>query len=292
VLRWGYIFALPGLLAYLLFTAYPLITTFWQSLHLIRGASNPWVFVRLQNYAAIFKDDIFWSSLVVTLKYVLMTVPTGIVLAFIVSIALESLGKFQGFFRSLFFIPSVAGVVVIGIIFGWIYEPYNGMANMFLKGIGLPSLNWIRSKELALPSIALMTVWRTLGYNVVILLAALTTVPRHYYEAASIDGVGFLRKHWLITIPLIAPTLMFVLIYNTIQNMQVFTETFIMTGGGPGQATTTIGYRIFQNAFIFSDFGMAGANAVVLLLIVLIITILQMRLTKRSEKAYSTGGRK
>ncbi len=137
-----------------------------------------------------------------------------------------------------------------------------------------------------------MTVWRTLGYNVVILLAALTTVPRHYYEAAAIDGVGYFRKHWFITIPLIAPALMFVLIYNTIQSMQMFTESFIMTGGGPGHATTTIGYRIFQNAFIFSDFGVAGANAVVLLIIVLGITILQLRLTAKSEKAYSVGGRK
>ena len=162
VLRWGYIFALPGLLAYILFTAYPLITTFWQSLHFIRGASNPWQFVGLQNYGDILNDDIFWRSLVVTLKYVLMTVPTGIVIAFFVSSTLQSLVKLQGFFRSLFFIPSVAGIVVIGIIFGWIYEPYNGMLNMFFEAIGLPRLNWIRSKELALPSIALMTIWRTI----------------------------------------------------------------------------------------------------------------------------------
>ena len=292
VLKWGYIFALPGLISYLLFTTYPLINTFWQSFHYIRGAANPWKFVGFSNYADIFKDEIFWSSLWVTLKYVLMTVPTVLLLAFLAATTLQSMGRFQGFFRSLFFIPSVAGIVVICIIFTWIYEPYNGLLNIFFEAIGLPRLNWIRDQKLALPSIAFMTVWRILGYNIVILLAALMSVPRHYYEAAAIDGVGWFRKHWSITIPLIAPALMFVLIYNTIQNMQVFTEIFIMTGGGPGHATTTIGYRIFLNAFIFSDFGMAGANAVVLLLIILGITAVQLMLTARSEKAYSDGGKK
>jgi ABC-type sugar transport system permease subunit len=264
----------------------------WQSLHLIRGATNPWQFVGLANYAEIFRDDIFWNSLWVTLKYVLMTVPTGVLLAYVVANMLESTVRLRGLFRSLFFVPSVAGIVVIGIIFGWLYEPYNGLLNVLLTGVGLPRLNWTRSIELALPSIAFMTVWRTLGYNIVIVLAALTTVPRHYYEAAEIDGVGPLRRHFSITIPLIAPTLAFVLIYNTIQNMQVFTEIFIMTGGGPGRSTTTIGYRIFQNAFIFTDFGSAGANAVVLLLIVFVITIIQLRLTMSSERAYTDGRRK
>lgn len=286
-MRWGYIFALPGLLSYFLFTAYPLVSTVWQSLHLIRGAANPWRFVGLSNYKAIFDDDIFWSSLWITLKYVLMTVPTGVFLAYMVSDMLGSIIRFRGFFRSLFFIPSVAGVVVIGIVFGWLYEPYNGLLNMVLSGVGLPRLNWIRDMTLALPSIALMTVWRTLGYNVVIVLSALLTVPRDYYEAAEMDGVGTLRRHLSITVPLIAPTLVFVFIYNTIQNMQVFTEVFILTGGGPGHSTTTIGYRIFQNAFIFSDFGTAGANAVVLLIIVFLITMIQLRLTVRSERAYN-----
>lgn len=283
---------IPGLLSYLLFTAYPLLSTVWQSLHLIRGATNPWRFVGLSNFRQILSDEIFWGSLWTTLKYVLMTVPTGVVLSYVVASMLQSIVAMRGLFRSIFFIPSVAGVVVIGIVFGWLYEPYNGLLNIMLSGVGLPIVTWTRSTELALPSIAMMTVWRTLGYNVVIVLAALTTVPRHYYEAAEIDGVGLFRRHLSITIPLIAPTLTFVLIYNTIQNMQVFTEIFIMTGGGPGRSTTTIGYRIFQNAFIFTDFGSAGANAVVLLIIVFLITIIQLRLTTRSEQAYTTRRRK
>ena len=285
ILRWGFIFVIPGLISFALFTFYPIARMFFQSFFLIRGASDGWVFNGINNYKDIFIEKIFWESLGNTFVYVLMTVPFGVFFSFIIAIMLQSVRKTRAFFRSVFFIPSVAGVVSIGIIFGWMYEPFNGLINLVLSNLHLPKLFWLRSADTALMSIAIMTIWRTLGYNIVILLASLLSIPHHYYEAAAIDGVGILKRHYYITIPLIFPTLLFVFIYNTIQNMQVFSEIFVMTGGGPGHSTTTIGYRIYQNAFVFMSMGKAAANAVVLLFILIMVTLLQMKITKRQAEA-------
>lgn len=277
ILRWGYIFVIPGLVSYLLFTLYPTLRGFVQSLYMIRGANNPWVFKGLQNYLEIFRDAIFWDSLGTTFYYVLLTVPIGTALSLVLAVVLNSIVRFRGFFRGLYFIPSVAGVVAMGIVFTWMYEPYSGMINLILSYLGLPPLNWLRDINLALPSIAAMTVWRTTGYNVVIFLAGLLAIPPDFYEAADIDGAGALRKLFRITIPLVAPSLWFVVINNTIRDLQVFSEVFVTTGGGPGHATTTVGFRVYQYAFLYLSFGKASANALILLAIILIVTLLQLR---------------
>lgn len=283
VLKWGYYFAVPGMLSYLLFSLYPTLRTFYQSFFLIRGASNPWVFNNIVNYREIVSDKIFWDSLLNTFSYVLMTVPIGTIISLIVAIVLSNINKFRGLFRALFFIPSVVGLIVVGIIFSWMYEPYNGLLNLLFSKVGLGPFSWLRDMDTALASIAGMTVWRVIGYNVVILMAGILTIPKTYYEAADIDGVSYIRKHLSITIPLITPTLTFVMINNTIRDLQVFSEIFIMTGGGPGHSTTTIGYRIYQNAFLYLSFGKAAANATVLMVIIITITVLQLKYLNRKE---------
>ncbi|HUV07944.1 MAG TPA: sugar ABC transporter permease [Spirochaetia bacterium] len=284
ILRWGYIFVIPGLLSYLLFTFYPTVRCFLQSLHLIRGANNPWVYKGLGGYWEIFQEKIFWDSLWNTFYYVLLTVPAGTVLSLLIAVVLNSIGRLRGFFRALYFIPSVAGVIAMGIVFNWMYEPYSGVLNLILSKLGLPQFNWLRDMNMALPSIAVMTIWRTLGYNIVIFLAGLLAIPLDYYEAASMDGVNPVQKLFKITIPLIAPSMWFVIINNTIRDLQVFSEVFIMTGGGPGHATTTVGYRVYQYAFLYLSFGKASANALVLLVIILVITILQFRVFEERTK--------
>lgn len=287
VLRWGYIFVLPGILSYLLFTMYPTLRGLVQSLFLIRGANNPWVFKGLQNYLEIFRDPIFWDSLGSTFYYVLLTVPLGTFLSLILAVVLNSVNRFRGFFRGLYFIPSVAGVVAVGIVFIWMYEPYSGVINLILMSVGLPPLNWLRDVNLALPSIAAMTIWRTAGYNLVILLAGLLAIPPDFYEAADLDGAGPARRLFCITVPLLAPSLWFVVINSTIQNLQVFSEVFVTTGGGPGHATTTVGFRVYQYAFLYLSFGKASANALILMLIVLLVTLLQLRFfEKRTRVSY------
>jgi ABC-type sugar transport system permease subunit len=284
ILRWGYIFVIPGLLSYFLFTFYPTLRALVQSLHLIRGANNPWVFNGLGNYAEIFQDPIFWGALKNTFYYVAMTVPAGTAIALLLAVVLNSIVKARGFFRALYFIPSVAGVIAVGIVFNWMYEPYLGVLNLLLSKLGLPRLNWLRDLKLALPSIAVMNIWQTLGYNVVIFLAGLLAIPSELYEAADIDGTPPVRKLWSITIPLVAPSMWFVIINNTIRNLQVFSEIFVMTGGGPGHATTTVGFRVYQYAFLFLSFGKASANVMVLLIIILAVTLLQLRFFERRTR--------
>lgn len=281
--KWGLIFVLPGLLSYLLFSFYPLLSSILQSFHYIRGAGNPWRFVLLENYKTIVTDKDFWHSLLITFSYVLLTVPAGAMLAFIIALAIAGIHRFRSFLRALYFLPSVAGIIVIGIIFTWMYEPYNGLLNMLLERIGLGPFLWLRGKGTALISIAIMTIWRTLGYNNLILMAGILSVPKTIYDAAEIDGVSLFRKHISITLPLTLPTLTFVIIYNSILNLQVFAEIFVMTGGGPGFATTTIGYRIYREAFLFMSFGRAAANAVALMLIIVGITIIQNRILNQRD---------
>jgi multiple sugar transport system permease protein len=284
VLRWGYIFVLPGLASYLLFTLYPVVRAFVQSAYRIRGGNVDWVFIGLDNYAAVLGERVFWTALGNTFFYVLMTVPLGTGLSFLMASALNAVDRFKGFFRALYFIPSVAGVIAIGIVFTWIYEPYTGLLNLLLKMAGLPGLKWLRDGGLALPSIAVMTVWRTMGYNVVILLAGLLAIPRDYYESAQLDGASFLWRTFGITLPLLAPTLWFVIINSTIQDLQVFSEVFVMTGGGPGHATTTMGFKIYQEAFLYFAYGRASAIAVVMLLIILTVTVVQIRTSEGNTR--------
>jgi multiple sugar transport system permease protein len=286
ILRWGYIFVIPGLLSYFLFTLYPTLRSVFQSLISIRISGGEWAFAGLENYMEIFRDSIFWVSLRNTLCYVLLTVPLGTMISFVVAVALHSIVKYKGFFRALYFIPSVAGVISMGIVFTWIYEPYSGLLNLILSTIGITGITWLRDPVLVLPSIAGMTIWRVMGYSVVIILAGLMAIPRDYYEAAEIDGASLFYKHIFITIPLAAPTIMFILINNSIQDLQVFSEIFVMTGGGPGYASTTVGFRIYQEAFLYFNFGKASAIAIVLLFIILCITFFQLRMIDRKTKTY------
>ncbi len=212
-----------------------------------------------------------------TFMYVFMTIPAGTIISLLLATVLNSIVKGRGFFRALYFIPSVSGVIAMGVVFTWMYEPYLGVLNLILSKVGLPQLNWLRDLKMALPSIAVMNIWQTLGYNIVIFLAGLLSIPAELYEAADIDGANPVHKFFRITLPLIAPSLWFVIINNTIRNLQVFSEIFVMTGGGPGHATTTVGFRVYQYAFLYLSFGKASANVMILLIIILVITIMQMR---------------
>ncbi|MHC1692650.1 MAG: carbohydrate ABC transporter permease [Sphaerochaetaceae bacterium] len=283
--RAGLFFVLPGLIAFAFFSFYPLISNAIQSFYYIRGAGNPWRFIAFENYIEVLSSSDFWYSLWVTFLYVLLTVPIGTLLSLIVAIAITGLKSSKGFIRALYFLPSVAGTVVISIIFSWIYEPYNGLLNLLFERIGLGPFLWLRGKNSALISIAMMTIWRTLGYNVVILMAGVLAIPRSLYESAELDGFTNFKKHIYITIPLCMPTITFVFIYNSIQNLQMFTESFVMTGGGPGFATRTIGFGIYQEAFLYSKFGKASACAVCLMVIIVGITMLQLKYFNKQEEA-------
>lgn len=286
VARWGYVFVIPGLISYLLFTFYPALRSLLLSFSSARSSGAEWAFVGWENYLEILRDKVFWGALKNTFFYVALTIPLGTFVSFVIAVALHGIGKYKGFLRALYFIPSVAGVISMGIVFTWIYEPYSGLLNLILSKIGITGFTWLRDKNLAVPSIAAMTIWRTMGYSVVIILAGLSAISKDYYEAAEIDGASLIRRHVSITIPLVAPTLFFIIVNNSIQDLQVFSEIFVMTGGGPGFASTTVGFRIYQEAFLYFNFGKASEIAVVLLLIIMTITVFQLKLLDRKTRSY------
>ena len=266
---------------------YPIIRALFYSLNYWTG--NPTIspkFVGLKNYLLILSDKVFWNAMSNTFLYVFFTVPLTTLLSMAIALLLADVKKYRGLYRAIYFFPSIIGLAVASIIWRWCYEPLFGVYNFLLEIIGIPGPSWLKDPKTALWSIGIMTIWSNLGYFVVIYLAGLTTIPETLYEAARIDGASRFKQVMKITVPLLLPTTFFVVMYNTIRNIKVFAEVFVMTGGGPGHSTETIGFRIYTEAFIFNDFGRAMAMSVVMFLAILAISIFQSRLMERQTFAY------
>ncbi|HUV07772.1 MAG TPA: sugar ABC transporter permease, partial [Spirochaetia bacterium] len=201
-----------------------------------------------------------------------------------IAVLLSEMRRLRFFFRSLYFIPSVVGLVVASVIWRWCYEPLFGIFNFLLDKVGITGIVWLKDPATAMPSIALMTVWQDLGYYVVIFMAGLTAIPKELYEVGKIDGASRFRQFLAITFPLLAPTTLFVMMYSTIKNLKIFGEVFVMTGGGPGNSTVTIGFKIYEEAFKFYNYGIANAMAIIMFLIILIITMIQFKLLENKTR--------
>src|SRR6185503_15597282 len=184
-------------------------------------------------------------------------------------------------YRAIYFVPVVTSLVAVAMVWQWLYHSEVGLINYLLIDLGLPKVNWLGSTEWAMPAVILMTSWKSMGYYAVIFLAGLQGIPGHLYEAADIDGANSWQKFWRITLPLLSPTMFFVLVISIIQAFQVFGQIFIMTRGGPANATSTIVYFIYNQAFVWFRMGYAAAASWVLFAIIFVVTILQTRWQRR-----------
>jgi multiple sugar transport system permease protein len=217
-----------------------------------------------------------------TTYYVLGTVPVRTALALLLAIALNQQLRAMSWYRAAFFLPTITSAVAAATVWRWIYEPNFGLLNSFLYTIGVSHPpTWVSSPVWAMPGLILVGVWQRVGFQMVIFLAGLQAIPNHLYEAASIDGANWWARFWHITVPLISPTTFFVLVISVIESYQVFDQAFILTEGGPGYATTTIVYYIYNYAFQFFKMGYAAAIAWILFLIVFLLTVAQFRLQSR-----------
>lgn len=280
-----YLFILPNLLGVLVFLAYPIIYSFYVSLTRWDFVSPP-RFIGFGNYIRLFTQDrLFWVSMKVTVTYVLMFVPTVLVAALVLAMAMNQ--KLSGilFVRTAIFVPVVTSMVAVAIVWVWLLSKDFGLINMALRAVGLPGVGWLTNTKTALPSIAMVGVWKSMGYNAIILFAALQGVPRLLYEAAEIDGAGSWSKFWHITIPMIAPAIVFVTITSIIGAFQVFDQAFIMTAGGPGDATYVYNFYFFQQAFGQLKMGYASAMSYILFLVMFVSAVLQLRLTREAAGA-------
>jgi sn-glycerol 3-phosphate transport system permease protein len=275
----GYLYLAPTLIILTVFVFVPVFTSFNLSLNRIAPFGNRMRFVGLGNYTNLLTDPDYWNSVQVTLIFTLGTVVIGLVLAVLLAAALAyPVRHLSGLHRLLIFVPVVISSAVAGILFRWLYHPVVGYFNYWLSFVDIQGPNWLASKDWALVAVIIATSWRQLGFNVIIALAGIQNIDNTYYDAAKVDGAGVIRRFWHITLPLLSPTLFFLLIINIINSFQTFGEIHILTEGGPGQATNTLVYSIFYDAFVGTPMrGIASAQAYLLALMVIVLSFINFR---------------
>ncbi|NMP08862.1 carbohydrate ABC transporter permease [Paenibacillus polymyxa] len=276
---WGYLFIGPQFLGLLCFSLLPLLYAFYLSFVNWDGFGVP-LFVGLDNFKGQLSDPDFWKALINTVYYMVLVIPVGIVLALLVAIVLNKV-KGREIYRLFFYMPVVTSSVSVGVIWMWILNGEFGILNHLLRAIGIAGPMWLTDTHWVIPSIALLSIWLGLGYNMVIFLAGLQGISKSYYEAAEIDGASKFQQLRYITLPLLSPTTFFVTIMMVISSFQVFDQAFVMTNGGPAKASYTLVYHIYDQAFIDFTMGESAAAAMILFVIILIFTLLQFKMQKR-----------
>ena len=270
--RWGFLFSLPCILGFLIFALLPMTVSLiisFMNYNFITGGE----FVGLGNYQRLFggEDPYFFKSLLVTVIYVAMSVPTAIIFAFLVAMLLNANVKGKGFFRTVFYLPSVVPIVAMAAIWMWIFNPDMGLANNILKAMHLPVSTWLSGESTVLPTLVFINLWTT-GSTMVIFLAGIQDVPRDLLEAVEIDGGGSRAKLLHVTVPMMTPTIFYNVVMGVINGFQIFTQSYVMTQGGPNNSSLFYVYYLYREAFEFGRMGNACAVAWVLFVIIMALT--------------------
>lgn len=277
-----YTFLLPYLAVFALFWAWPILSSLLTSFQNTRVVPNTWDFSA--NWGRLVQDPFFWEALRNTLFILLVQVPLMLALAVALAVALNSqLLKLKGFYRFAFFAPVVVGAVAYSAVFRLLFNTQSGAVNNLLASFSLPPIDWLYNPTAAMAVIVITITWRWTGYNAIIILAGLQSIPKELYEAANIDGASPWQQFWSITLPSIRPVLLFCLVLSIIGTLQLFTEPFLITNGGPGNATTTLGVYLYQQGFRSFNFGYASAIAYSVALLAAVFSLLQMRLFGRDS---------
>lgn len=272
----GWIFILPALLGTLIFIIIPVFCSFglsftkWDLL-------NPIEFVGLQNYKEIFNEPVFFKILINTIVFAISTSIFGVIIPLILAAILNSKIRGSEFFRSAYFLPFITPMIVIGVVWEWIFDPNIGILNSVFH----LHINWLYDTNFAMPALIIVSVWKLIGYNMIIFLAALSGISQSLFEAAKIDGAGVIETFKNVTIPMLSPTIFFVIIITAISSFQVFDLIYVMTQGGPLDSTNVLVYSIYKNAFEYFNIGKASAIAYVLFLIILVLTLFQWKFRKK-----------
>lgn len=280
---WAYIFLLPNLLLFSLFTVYPVLASFFYSLNKWT-LHSPMEFLGLANYRALIQDPIFLKVFGNTLYYTAGVIPFQTALALLIALGLNQRIRFMVGYRALYFLPVVTSMVAVSIVWQWMYQPQYGVINSLLRIVGIEGPNWLFSKGWAMPSVIAMSIWKNVGYSVVLYLAALQSVPESFYESAMIDGANSWDKFWHITLPIISPTTFFIIVLSVIGSFQAFDQIYVLTQGGPARSTSVIVHYLYENGFQWFNMGYAAAIAYVLFALLFILTIIQW--TQRARWVY------
>ncbi len=277
----GLLFLLPSILLFSIFVFYPMFRTIYLSFFLTNASGETTVFVGLENYLNMFTSPIFLKSIQSTFLFVLYTVPATILISLFLAIIANEKLKGIGFFRTIFSSTMGISVAAASVFWMYLFNPTMGLLNQFLQSIGVESIGWLTDPAWALFSVSVTTVWMNIGFTFLVLLGGLQSIDSYLYESADIEGAGYFYKLRRITLPMLSPTLFFVLTVSIINAFQTFGQIDILTHGGPQNETNLIVYSIYREAFVNYQFGSASAQAVVLFILILLMTALQFKLGER-----------
>ena len=278
----AYLFNAPWLILFATFTIYAVVVSLWLSFHEWDPLAPERPFIGLDNYREVWSDRAFWAAVGHTVYFtvgsVIPAMAVGLGLALLLNTQLRALGLF----RAMYYLPALTPLVIAALIWKWVYNADYGLANYYLLQLGVIDnpVPWLGSRNLAMPAVMVMGVWISVGFNMVVYLAGLQSIPAEYYEAAEVDGAGAWQRFRRITFPLLAPTTFFLLIVQTIWGMQAFDQIFVMTSGGPpgpGGATTTVVYYLWQQGFRFFRMGYTSALAYTMFLLLFVVSFIQFR---------------
>jgi multiple sugar transport system permease protein len=272
---WAVLLLLPNIIGFLAFTLIPVIASFvlsfttWDML-------SPIKWIGISNYTDLLRDPTFIKVFWNTIYFAGISVPLGIVCSLLLAVALDQGANFKKFYRAAYFLPVVSSMVAVAVVWQFIYNPEYGLFNYFLSLLGIKGPNWLTSTVWAMPAVIITSVWKNVGFNMLIFLAGLQGISNDYYEAAELDGANLRQKFFYITIPLLSPTTFFVTVMSFIGSFQVFDTVFLMTQGGPARSTSVIVHYLYENAFKYFNMGYASAMAYVLFFMVFLITMIQL----------------
>jgi len=279
--RTALLYLLPSILLFSVFVFYPMFRTIYLSFFLTDQNGNAAIWVGFENYAYLLESTAFINSMKATGLFVLYTVPIGIILALFFALLANEKLKGIGFFRTVYSSTMGISVAASSVIWLFMFNPSMGMFNRMLAMLNLPQIQWLLDPEWALLSVSISTIWMNIGFSFLILLGGLQNIDEHLYESSRIDGAGYYYRLRRITLPMLSPTLFFIITISLINAFQSFGQIDILTQGGPSASTNLIVYSIYREAFINYQFGTASAQAVTLFIIILIVTILQFKLGER-----------
>lgn len=277
----GMAFVLPSLLLFLIFVIYPFAKTIVQSFFLSDTKGSLTLFVGIQNYLDLFSDEIYRDSLIRTFLYTIMTVPLTVGLSLLLAVLSSSRQRGMGIFKTIFSSTMGISVAAGSVFWNFLFHPTVGLLNTLIRNFGGKPVGWLTDPSFALPSVAMVSVWMNLGFCYLVLMGGLKNIDPSYYESVEIVGGGFWYRLRRVTIPLLSPSLFFVLVISVINAFQSFGVIDMLTQGGPMNGTKLLVYGLYQEAFVNFQYGTAAAQGVVLFLIIFAVSLLQTKLTER-----------
>lgn len=291
----GWLYILPMLIGIAIFSIYPILKSFSMSFYTDYQFLTDTVLARgWGNFTYLFSDGDFHLAVVNTLIYVAGAVPLTIIFSLLFAVLLFRIKWLSGFFRTVYFLPFVTSTIAISMVWTWIFNARSGLANYFLGLVGIHPIDWLNDPKYAMLTLIIISIWKGLGFNIILLMAGLGNIDKRYMNAARIDGANAWQIFWHVTLPQLSPTILFVFINGVIVDFKVFDEVFAVFGGqpGPAQSAMTMVFYIYQQFYVMNQYGRAAAASVILFIMILIVTVLQLLISRHFDYRRPTKVRK